>query len=101
MKKYTGNNKGGPTVENIINMLTINWLMVDEKPLNSTRRCYLDMGLIKHFWYLILVEQQKETVTVYIYVLTSQMTPLKATKTMLVSAIRIRYQKCFIRPMSK
>jgi len=24
------------------------------------------MGLIKHFWYLILVEQQKETVTVYI-----------------------------------
>jgi hypothetical protein len=40
MKKYTGNNKGGPTVENIINMLTINWLMVDEKPLNSTRPLY-------------------------------------------------------------
>jgi hypothetical protein len=53
------------------------------------------MGLIKHFWYLILVEQQKETVTVYIYVLTSQMTPLKATKTMLVSAIFRQFDSCF------
>jgi hypothetical protein len=36
-----------------------------------------------HFWYLIHVERQKETVTVY--VLTSQMTPWKTIRTTLVS----------------
>jgi hypothetical protein len=42
------------------------------------------MDLIKHFWYLINVERQKETVTVS--ALMSQMTPLKTIR-MLVSAI--------------
>jgi len=36
------------------------------------------MDLIKHFWYLIHVEGQKETITVQ--ALTSQMTPLKRLK---------------------
>jgi hypothetical protein len=43
------------------------------------------MDIIKHFWYLIHVERQKETVTVY--ALTSQMTPMKTIRTMLVSVI--------------
>jgi hypothetical protein len=37
------------------------------------------------FWYLIHVERQKEMVAVY--ALTSQMTPMKTIRTMLVSAI--------------
>ena len=51
------------------------------------------MGLIKHFWYLILVERQKETVTVY--VLTSKMTQLKTTRTMLISVIFRQFDSCF------
>jgi len=36
------------------------------------------MDLIKHFWYLIHVERQKETITVQ--AVTLQMTPLKTIK---------------------
>jgi len=47
--------------------------------------CYLIMDIIKHFSYLIHVEGHTEIVTVY--VLTSQMTPMKTIRTTLVSAI--------------
>jgi hypothetical protein len=43
------------------------------------------MDLIKHFWYLIHVKRQKETVTVL--ALTSQMTPMTTNRMTLVSAI--------------
>jgi hypothetical protein len=45
------------------------------------------MDIIKHFWYLIYVERQKQMVTAY--ALTSQMTQMKTIKTTLVSAIYI------------
>jgi len=51
------------------------------------------MELIKHFWYLIHVERQKETVTVK--ALTSQTTPLKTIRTTLVSAIFRKFGSCF------
>ena len=34
------------------------------KGAQEKRQCYLVMNLIKHIWYLIHVERQKETVTV-------------------------------------
>jgi hypothetical protein len=43
------------------------------------------MDLIKHFWYLIHVERQKETIT--IQVMTSQMMPMHTIRTTFVSAI--------------
>jgi hypothetical protein len=43
------------------------------------------LDLIKHFWYLINVERQKETVTVS--ALMSQVTPLKTIRTTFVSVI--------------
>jgi len=51
------------------------------------------MDIIKHFWYLIHVERQKEMVTVY--ALTSQMTPMKTIRTTLVSAIYRQIGSCF------
>ena len=51
------------------------------------------MNLIKHFWYLMHVERQKETVTVE--ALTSQMTPLKIIRTMLVPVIFRQSGRCF------
>jgi hypothetical protein len=50
---------------------------------------YLVMYLIKHFWYLIQVEPQKETVKD----LMSQMTSLIRTK--LVLAILRQFSSCF------
>jgi hypothetical protein len=44
------------------------------------------MDLIKHFWYLLHVVQQKEMVTVYL-ALTSQMTLMKTIRTTFVSDI--------------
>ena len=52
------------------------------------------MDLKKDFWYLILVEQQKETITVQ--VLTSRMTPLKTIRKTLVSAIFRQFVSCFL-----
>jgi hypothetical protein len=52
----------------------------------------LVMDLIKHFWYLIHVEQQEETVTVLLPM--SQMTPLKMIRTTLVSAIFRQFGSC-------
>jgi hypothetical protein len=51
------------------------------------------MDLIKHFWFLIHVERQKEMVTVE--ALTSQMTPMKGIRTTLVSAIFRQFGRCF------
>jgi hypothetical protein len=51
------------------------------------------MDIIKHFWYLVHVERQKEMVTVY--TLTSQMTPMKTIRTTLVSAIYRQIGSCF------
>ena len=51
------------------------------------------MNIIKHFWYLMHVERQKETVTVE--ALKSQMMPLKMIRTKLVSIIFRPFGRCF------
>jgi hypothetical protein len=51
------------------------------------------MDLIKHFWYLVHVERQKETVKVSARV--SQRTPLKTIRKTLVSAHFRQFGTCF------
>jgi hypothetical protein len=74
--------------------LSFNCVILSTNKRGSNKlKCYLVMDLIKHFWYLIHVERQKETVTVQ--VLMSQVTPMKTIRMMLVSVIIRQFGRCF------